>query len=54
MGLPGYHVLTSTNVTLPRTNWTVLTNGTFDLTGNFASTNALGTNQQRFYLLQVP
>ena len=49
-----YHVLTSTNVVLPRTNWTVLTNGTFDANGNFASTNSIGTNQQRFYLLQVP
>jgi hypothetical protein len=49
-----YHVLTSTNVALPRTNWTVLTNGTFEANGNFASTNSAGTNQQRFYLLQVP
>ena len=49
-----YRVFTSTNVALPRTNWTLLTNGTFDLNGRFASTNSTGTNQQRFYLLQVP
>lgn len=49
-----YHVLTSTNLVLPVTNWTVLTNGSFDGNGNFSSTNATGTNAQRFYLLQVP
>jgi fibronectin-binding autotransporter adhesin len=51
---PGtYHVLTSTNVTVPLTNWTVLTNGSFDANGNFSSTNA-PSGGQRFYILQVP
>jgi hypothetical protein len=50
----GYHVLTSTNVALSLTNWTVLTNGTFDASGNFSSTNETGTNSARFYILRVP
>ncbi len=49
-----YHIITTTNVVLPVTNWVVLTNGTFDNTGNFSSTNAVGTNAQRYYRLQVP
>ncbi|HSU53455.1 MAG TPA: autotransporter-associated beta strand repeat-containing protein, partial [Candidatus Dormibacteraeota bacterium] len=50
-----YHVLTATNITTPRTNWSVLTNGTFDGSGNFASTNAVtGSTPQRFFMLQVP
>ena len=49
-----YSVLTSTNLTLALTNWTVLTNGTFDVNGNFSSTNAAATNSQQFYLLRVP
>jgi hypothetical protein len=32
----------------------VLTNGTFDNNGNFASTNDMGTSAQRYYILQVP
>jgi hypothetical protein len=46
--------LTSTNVQLALTNWTVLTNGSFDAKGNFSITNAIGTNQRQFYLLRVP
>jgi hypothetical protein len=49
-----YHELTSTNVQLALTNWTVLTNGSFDAKGNFSITNAIGTNQRQFYLLRVP
>ena len=49
-----YHIVTTTNVALPATNWVVLTNGAFDNSGNFSSTNAVGTNAQRFYRLQVP
>jgi hypothetical protein len=49
-----YHVLTSTNLVLPRTNWTVLTNGSFDGNGNFQFTNAIGTNPAQFYNLRVP
>ncbi len=49
-----YSVLTSTNVSIPLTNWTVLNSGTFDASGNFSSTNATGTNSARFYILRVP
>jgi hypothetical protein len=49
-----YRVLTSTNVALPLSNWTLLTNGSFDANGNFSSTNLAGTNNQRFFRLQVP
>ena len=51
----GYQVLTSTNLTVPLTSWTVLTNGTFDGNGNFSVTNSIGTtNSRQFYILQVP
>jgi hypothetical protein len=49
-----YHVLTTTNLSIPVTNWLVLTNGSFDGNGNFASTNAVGSNRQQFYILKVP
>jgi hypothetical protein len=49
-----YHVLSSTNISIPLTNWGILTNGSFDSSGNFSSTNAVGTNAQQFYILQVP
>lgn len=49
-----YHVLTSTNLLLPRANWTLLTNGSFDGNGDFSVTNAIGTGLQRFYMVQVP
>ncbi len=49
-----YHVLTSTNLLLARTNWTVLTNGNFDINCKFSFTNAIGTNLRRYYTLQVP
>jgi hypothetical protein len=49
-----YHVLTSTNLLLPRTNWSVLTNGSFDGSGNFSFTNAIGANSRQFYTIRVP
>jgi len=49
-----YHVLSSTNLAAPLTNWTVLTNGTFSGSGNFSITNAMGGSRQEFYILQVP
>ena len=47
-------VLTSTNVALPLASWTVLTNGSFDVNGNFSSTNSTGTSGQQFFILQLP
>ncbi len=49
-----YHLLTSTNLLLPRTNWTVFTNGSFDSTGKFSITNPIGSGPGRFFLLEVP
>jgi len=56
-GVPGgtYHVMTSTNLLLPLTNWTVFTSGSFDSNGNFSFTDAISfTNPGMFYLLRVP
>jgi hypothetical protein len=50
-----YQVLGSTNLLLPRTNWMVLTNGSFDSRGNFSFTNAISIeNSEMFYMLRVP
>jgi autotransporter-associated beta strand protein len=50
-----FHVLASTNIALPVTNWTAVTNGTFDSSGNFNTTNAIDAAEpQSFYILQVP
>ena len=50
-----YFVLTATNLTLPRNQWTRSAVGQFDTNGNFAFTNAPGINaSRRFYLLQLP
>ena len=50
-----YYVLTSTNLALPRTNWTVLSTNQFSGTGTFNYTNAVAPGESvRFYLLQVP
>jgi hypothetical protein len=54
-GLSGsYHVLVSTNLLLPRTNWTVLATGSFDSTGKFSFTNAIGPHPWQFYIVRVP
>jgi autotransporter-associated beta strand protein len=56
-GTPGspYHVLTSTNVSLPLAQWTPLFTNNFDANGDFAWTNAMNVNvPQQFYLIQVP
>jgi hypothetical protein len=50
----GYQVLTSTNVSLALANWTVLTNGNFDINGNFSSTNAIGTSRTQYFILRLP
>jgi IPT/TIG domain len=49
-----YHVLTSSNLLVARTNWTVLSGGSFDGSGRFAFTNAIGANARLFYILRVP
>lgn len=49
-----FHILTSTNLLLPKTNWIALTNGSFDSTGKFSFTNTVGTGPSHFFLLEVP
>ncbi|MGD0261605.1 MAG: autotransporter-associated beta strand repeat-containing protein [Verrucomicrobiota bacterium] len=49
-----YHVLTSTNVALPLSNWTSIATGAFSLTGAFSVTNAVGVNPSRFFIIQIP
>ena len=53
-GMPGsnYVVLTSTNVALPLTNWTILSTNTFNAVGDFQFTNKItsATKQQYFVI----
>ena len=45
----------TTNLMLPRTNWTRLLTNPFDAAGNFDLTNPAPTNTPRvFYQLQLP
>jgi len=56
-GNPGgnYYLLESTNLTLPRANWTVAATNQFSLTGTFSLTNSLDPAKPAlFYLLAVP
>jgi len=50
-----YFLLTSTNISLPLSNWTRLAMNHFDLLGNFQMTSSVanGTPNQ-FYFIQVP
>jgi hypothetical protein len=50
-----YSVLSSTNVATPLTNWTVVTSGSFDGSGNFTVTNVISNGVPRkFFILQQP
>jgi autotransporter-associated beta strand protein len=49
-----YYVLTTTNITLPTTNWSLIYTGAFNSSGNFIFTNLAATNTQLFYLLELP
>jgi polygalacturonase len=50
-----FYVLASTNVALPRNQWTPVGTNLFDASGNFIFTNAINPNSpQTFYLLQLP
>jgi len=56
-GTPGgtYHVVTTTNVTLPMLQWLPVATNTFDGTGNFAFTNAVSlTEEQQFFRVRLP
>jgi fibronectin-binding autotransporter adhesin len=55
-GVPGwpYHLLTSTNLGVPLTDWTVQLTSTFNGGGEFLITNALNTGElNRFYALRL-
>ncbi len=49
-----YHLLESTNILTPLTNWIIAGMGSFDANGNFKLTNGPGTNSQEYYMLKVP
>jgi polygalacturonase len=50
-----YYVLTSTNVTVPASQWTCVATNQFDGASRFVFTNTPDTNfPQSFYLLQLP
>jgi T5SS/PEP-CTERM-associated repeat protein len=56
-GSPGgaFTVLTSTNVTLPRTSWTTNRTGNFDWLGNATVTNAISpVTPQRYFIVRAP
>jgi autotransporter-associated beta strand protein len=46
------HVLTSTNLALPLSDWTPVTTNQFDNTGNFSFTNAVSGQPQQFFIIQ--
>jgi hypothetical protein len=50
----GYLVLTTTNLILPLTNWTLLATNSFDSVGGFNFTNPMSsTNSNQFYILKM-
>jgi fibronectin-binding autotransporter adhesin len=50
-----YVLLSSTNVTLPFSQWVPVLTNNFDASGNFSLTNTINPNTpQNFYLLQIP
>jgi hypothetical protein len=48
-----YYVLTTTNLALPLSQWTILSTNTFDADGSFSFTNPI-TIAQQYFLLRVP
>ena len=45
-----YEVIASTNLTVPLTNWTVLTTNGFDLNGTFHYTNSIDPTKPALFL----
>jgi len=55
VGVANFYLLSSTNLTVPLSNWTRLQTNQFDGSGNFNLTNALDPSlPQSFYRLQLP
>jgi hypothetical protein len=48
-----YAVLVSTNLALPVSQWTALSTQAYNQDGTLSFTNAVGTDPQRFYILQA-
>jgi hypothetical protein len=48
-----YDVLTTTNLALPISEWTVFSTNAFDGAGNFSFTNAVSAASQQYFLLQL-
>ncbi len=56
-GVPGwpYWVLSSSNLSLPISEWTIVSTNSFDGSGNFIFTNPANLNlPQTFYILEIP
>ena len=56
-GLAGvnFYVLASTNLTVPQSNWIVLsTNAVSTTAGNFSITNSMGASRVEFFRVLVP
>jgi hypothetical protein len=49
-----WHLLGSSDVSLPLASWAVVTNGAFDANGTCSITNPLGPVALQFYILRVP
>ncbi len=49
-----YHILMSTNIAVPRSNWTPIASGNFDSSGNVSFSGSVATNSQAFYLIATP
>jgi fibronectin-binding autotransporter adhesin len=53
--LSSYSVLTTTNITTPLANWTLLSTGSFDGSGAFSVTNTISSGSaKRFYMIRTP
>ncbi len=50
-----YRLLSTTNLAIPETNWTVVATGSFNAGGNITLTNAVNTNiTPQFFIIQNP
>ncbi|HLX68953.1 MAG TPA: cadherin-like domain-containing protein [Verrucomicrobiae bacterium] len=49
-----FHLFSTTNLTVPLSNWTAAGSGTFDNNGNVAITNPVAGAPQQFYIFAVP
>ena len=53
--LSNFYIVTSTNLTSPKTQWPIAATNQFDATGNFTFTNVVDPNApQKFYSIRLP